>query len=187
MSESLYFVGILPPEEIASEIQEMKYDIRDHYGSSHSLNAPPHITLLSPFRSSKEDLWLLSDVLKEVAENHQPFSLQLKNFDCFKPRVVFVDLISAKALKNLQSDLEQAIRNHDREFAYRYEKRPFHPHITLAFKDLSTDQFEQLWEDFKHRNYEATFSCSSICLLKHQDKKWTVVQEFLLGSFGTQS
>ena len=57
----LYFIALIPPEPLKDQIQDIKLEVTEKFNSSHSLNAPPHITLLSPFRmdEEQEDQFLL--------------------------------------------------------------------------------------------------------------------------------
>ena len=50
MAEGLYFIGILPPEDIKKKITDIKHVVARKFGSKHALNSPPHITLRMPFK-----------------------------------------------------------------------------------------------------------------------------------------
>ena len=40
MSESLYFIAVVPPSKIQDEITQLKNEVADKFGSRHALNAP---------------------------------------------------------------------------------------------------------------------------------------------------
>ena len=90
MSEQLYFIAIVPPEKIQQEITELKKVIANRFGSSHALNAPPHITLHMPFRWKDKKVDKLWHTIHEINDQLKPFEIELKEFDFFEPRVVFV-------------------------------------------------------------------------------------------------
>ena len=46
---SLYFIAIIPPEEIATEITSFKQEMANIYNSKKALRVMPHITLKAPF------------------------------------------------------------------------------------------------------------------------------------------
>ncbi|UJH91222.1 hypothetical protein LZ575_21950 [Antarcticibacterium sp. 1MA-6-2] len=46
----LYFIAILPPEDIRRQIKDFKMEIALKYGAKHALKLPAHITLKSPFK-----------------------------------------------------------------------------------------------------------------------------------------
>ena len=166
-----YFIGIIPPEPIASEIYKIKEDVRDQYKSKGSLNSPTHITLHMPFEWEKEER--LVNTLKKF--EFTPFEIELNNFGCFEPRVIFVDVKKNEALRDMQGKLMSFCKRELNLFNADYGDRAFHPHVTIAFRDLKKPQFNEAWKEFENKEYSATFECSKISLLKHDGKIW---QEF---------
>jgi 2'-5' RNA ligase len=55
---------------------------------------------------------------------------------------------------------------------------PFHPHLTVAFRDLKKPNYQLAWEEFKSKNFQAEFIADKITLLKHTGKVWEIHQEF---------
>lgn len=181
MSSGLHFIALIPPEEIREEVQHMKHYIRDTYNSSHSLNAPPHITMLSPFRLSEGKDEDLVHFVQKLAADLFPFRVKLKDFDVFKPRVLFVNVTGSEPLMKVQSRLEEMAREHPEIFNYNYHKRPFRPHLTLAFKDLSESDFHRAWQEFRDRSYNAEFEVTSLSLLRHDGSIWKEIKTIGLG------
>jgi 2'-5' RNA ligase len=181
MSPELYFLAIIPPVEVQGRVQELKYYIREKYRSSHSLNAPPHITLLSPFRLSEGKESAVEEKLHLWSKESDPFEVSLKDFDVFPPRVLFINVEQSDYLMNLQSDLESKARAHPEIFNYNYDERPFHPHLTLAFKDLTKQNFHKAWDEFSPAKFEASFNVKSLFLLHHNGSVWETKREFSLG------
>jgi 2'-5' RNA ligase len=56
--------------------------------------------------------------------------------------------------------------------------RGFHPHITIAFRDLKKPTFYKAWEEYKSKTFSADFICNSFSLLKHQKDEWMVLTKF---------
>lgn len=179
MAQDLYFIALIPPEPLRGQIQQLKLEVAEKFESSHSLNAPPHITLISPFRVSNEHLSGLQSILEVYAQGHQSFEVHLKDFATFPPRVIFIDVKTSDTLQQFQNKLENMIRAED-AFGYNYTERPFHPHVTLAFKDLSKENFYKAWDEFKDRNMEETFLADHLYLLKHNGEIWEVFSEYSL-------
>lgn len=179
MNQELYFVALIPPEPLREQIQHLKLEVAEKFKSSHSLNAPPHITLISPFRVSEGQLSGLQSILEVYAQGHQPFQVELKDFATFPPRVIFIDVKISEILQQFQQKLENMIRADD-AFGYNYQERPFHPHVTLAFKDLSKENFYKAWDEFKDRDMEETFLADHVYLLKHNGEIWEVFSEYSL-------
>ena len=177
----LYFIALIPPSPLKDEIQELKLEVKAKFNSSHSLNAPPHITLLSPFRLENEQTEKLDKFLQDFTQKITPFEVTLNDFYTFPPRVIFIDVDQSSELIKTQEKLEELARSHSDLFNYNYAERPFHPHVTLAFKDLSKSNFYKAWDEFKDRGFEATFTADALHLLKHTGEKWKVIHTFSLG------
>lgn len=182
---SLYFVALIPPPPLQSEIQGHRLHFKEEYNSSHALKSPPHITLLSPFNghSEKELIAELGLTLKQ----RTPFEVGLKDFSHFGKRVLFLEVIQNDELLNLQEMMEAKARNHPEIFRYNYPKRPYHPHLTIAFKDLTEKNFQRAWEVYKNKSFSASFVVDQVYLLKHDSKQWQVIHSFPLRNDQTHS
>ena len=110
LQDPLYFIAIIPPEPILSEVLAMKEEMANSYASKAALRSPPHITLHMPFRWPDKKSKALSTVLQEVAKDNAPIPVVLKDFGAFPPRVIYVGVEENKKLEELQSDLLKRIR-----------------------------------------------------------------------------
>ncbi|SMO70857.1 2'-5' RNA ligase family protein [Gracilimonas mengyeensis] len=180
-NKPLFFVGVIPDETLQNKIQELKHYVKDTYHSSHSLNAPPHITLLSPFRTDADHTQELHLLLEVFAQAYEPFEVSLDGFATFPPRVIFIDVDKSEPLMTLQEKLEELARSKEELFSYGYKERPYHPHMTLAFKDLTKANFHRAWKEFKDREFDESFKVDKLSLLKHDGERWEVEKEFELG------
>lgn len=163
-----YFIAIVPPEPVAGDIYKLKEYIRDRYNSKGSLNSPTHITLHMPFEWEKEEL--LVNTLKKF--EFKPFNIELKDFDCFEPRVIFVDVVKNTSLEEIQANLMSFCKRELNIFNAEYRARPFHAHVTIAFRDLRKPVFYEAWEEFKAKKYSAIFECHRLSLMKHDGRIW---------------
>lgn len=172
-AEQLYFIGVLPPPAIQQEVIEFKRQAQERFKASHALNSPPHITLLPPFRSSRTDF----SALAEFTHDKKAIEVHLNGFDRFDQKVIFLNIVDGEPLKALQKDLEL--------FAHYYlgvvpDYQPYHPHMTIAFKDLKRPVFPEAFAYFSAQPYERAFSANAITLLKYVGKNWEVVNEWAL-------
>lgn len=174
----LYFVALVPPSPVYEEAQEYRLHFRDTYDSEHALKSPPHITLLSPFRLENEKNNELESLLEQISQSVDPFTVRLRDFSTFPPGVIYIDVEPDEELMNFQEKLEQKARENSDLFNYNYHRRDYHPHLTLAFKDLSKDNFHKAWEEFKDKKYRADFKAESLTLLNHDGRCWQVENEF---------
>ncbi len=118
--------------------------------------------------------------LAGVAARHQPFALSLEDYNCFRPRVIYIDVKSTDgALQNLYLDLKGTW---DKVLQITPDKRPaYRPHMTVAFKDLSRRMFYGAWEQFSGERFHAHWQVTMVALLKHQTAGWVIDSEYPLG------
>lgn len=171
-------MALLPPPSLREEIQKLQLVFRDKYDSSHALKSPPHITLLNPFRLEKSSAEKAMKLLKNISQLTLPFSVKLRDFSTFKPHTIFIDVKKSRPLIELQQKLESTARDHSNIFNYNYRKRSYHPHLSLAFRDLSEPDFERAWQVFRTKKFKADFKTKAFILLKHDGQQWQVDQTF---------
>lgn len=170
-----YFIAIVPSESLLLEIEDIKTRISKKYQSHGALQSPAHITLHMPFSYEKEDK-LISCV--ESFKFNTDFLVELNGFNCFKPRVVFIDVKNNDSLFLLQKNLVQHIKKNLGVFNQSDDLRGFHPHITIAFRDLKKQTFYKIWEDYKNISFSSAFNCYDIAVLKKENLNWKIYKRF---------
>ena len=172
-----YFIAIVPPEPLLSQIQDIKKSIFENHHTKGALRSPGHITLHMPFSWEEEKENILISCLQSFDFKNE-VDVVLENFSCFEPRVVFINVKQDEALLLLQKKLVQHVKTNLQLFNQSDSMRGFHPHITIAFRDLKKPIFYKIWEEFKNKSFEKMFTCHSICLLKHVENRWEIYKEF---------
>jgi 2'-5' RNA ligase len=162
----LYFIAIVAPDHINQQVLEWKNYMLQNFNCKVALKSPAHITLIPPFSMRQEREEELAGILQTVT--FENFPIHLKNFDSFKPRVIFVHVEPSQPLQALRTMVENALTG----FPIKKEDRPFHPHVTIANRDLEKEDFPTAWAYFKNINYEVVFEAKSISLLRHNGAKW---------------
>lgn len=177
-----YFIAFIPPSPVYEDALKLKTYFAEQYNSKAALNSPPHITLHMPFwwKQEKEDR--LIEHLRGFAKNYQPIKLCLDNFSSFPPRVIYINVINNEALDLFQKDLMRFCKVAFNLFNANYQERPYHPHLTLAFRDLKKTSYKEAWEEFGTKEYKAEFIADKLSLLRHDGKRWNVFRDFDLGS-----
>lgn len=178
--EKLYFVAIVPPSPIYEEAFEQKVYFKTKYNSKASLNSPPHITLHMPFKWVEKNEDELVGHLTKFATDNIPVTIKLNGFSSFPPRVIFIKVEITPALEQLQKNLEKYFKRQFNLFNANYKELPFHPHLTLAFRDLKKPNYQRAWDEFVSKNYQASFLADKIVLLKHSGTLWEVFRDFTL-------
>jgi len=170
----MYFIALVAPEAINIPVLKWKHWMQEKYQCEVALRSPAHITLIPPFRMEPglENELLLA--LKEFSPMQDPFDIQLQNFSVFKPLVLFIEVIKNESLAHLKGSLEDHLIRKNK-FPIRKEERPFHPHVTIATRDLHKKAFYEAWEHFKKMEYTAQWKADNISVLKHNIKKWDVL------------
>jgi len=173
----LYFLAILPNAAIQAEVTAFKQYAREHFRSGRALRSPPHITLIPPFRWKKEESNLIDPYARfALAADHPAISIALRDFDVFPPRVIFVHVESNPRLMAFQNELERFTR--EQLGLGREDRFPFHPHMTVAFKDLSRPKYREAWAYFSKQTYRRTFTACALSLLRNGPGGWTEVRRF---------
>jgi 2'-5' RNA ligase len=176
----LYFIAIIPSDPVKGDVQWWKEHFAATYQSKASLNSPAHITLHMPFKLKHRRVSLLVEALSLVGKQTEAFDLVMDGFDAFKPRIVFMKVLAEKRLNQLHENICQVMKRQFNIFNADYRGRPFHPHITLAFRDLKKDNFDLAWTEFQAKTYHEKITVDSFWLLKHDGKKWQPLHFFNL-------
>jgi len=180
MSELLFFIAVMPDEEIQRAVTDFKHYCAEHFEAKHALKSPPHLTLFPPFKWQLNRLDELVNTLEYFAKQKISFTLLLKNFNAFAPRVIFVDVEKSEALQELQQRLESYL-NEKLHLKNDRAHPELNPHITIAHKDLKRDLFAKAWAYFAAQTYERSFVVTHIVLLQHTGGRWEPYRAFPIG------
>jgi len=148
--------------------------MKERFGCEAALRSPAHITLISPCWMKEELEDNLRNSLSEFSGAKNRFVIHLNNFSYFKPKVVFIDVAQSEKLENLQNGLFRFLVS-ENTYPFEKDERPFHPHITIATRDLHKKSFYEAWEFFKGKKYEVEWMAESVSILRHNKKNWDVI------------
>ena len=121
-------------------------------------------------RLGDERIENLRGLLEQFVSAYRVFDLELKNFSAFAPKVIYVDVISNSTLEALKNHLEDALLKE--HYPVKKEERKFHPHVTIANRDLKKEDFPKAWDYFKGIRFSKQFPVQAISLLKHNGQRW---------------
>ena len=173
-----FFVALLPPQEIQDYANEIKQYFAENYNSRGALKSPPHITLQPPFEWQLDEASVLDECLKTFADAHKPVPITLNGFGAFVPRVIYINVYKTPELLTLQKEVMAYIEASLGIVNPSSKSRPFAPHMTVAFRDLTRQNFRSAWPDFQHRQLEFQFIASELTLLIHDGSRWNVRASF---------
>lgn len=179
---SRFFIALVPPQDIQDYTNQIKQYFAEQYASSGAQKSPPHITLQPPFEWADSNVSVLEAALKEFASEQQPVPITLSGFDAFAPRVIYINVVKSQALLTLQANLMAYLASHLGIVDQVSQSRPFAPHMTVAFRDLTKQNFRVAWPEFQQRQLNFEFTAENLTLLLHDGKRWQIKSEF---SFST--
>lgn len=170
----MYFIAIVAPQDINEAVLKWKVFMRDRFGCTVALRSPAHITLIPPFWLDDAAENELKKTIEDFSHSHNVFEIMLKDFSAFKPRVIYIDVLSNAQLQSLHDQLEQYLVAKPL-FSITKDERPLHPHVSIATRDLRKKAFHEAWEIFKDKKYQSSWIATGISLLRHNQKNWDVV------------
>lgn len=173
----MFFVAIIPPEDICQRITSIKNDFRDRFDSRHALRLVPHITLKAPFGVPVAETGTVVDWFRHIPLNPGPFPQALQNFKSFSSRrnpVIFIEPALTPELQFLQQAvLADFMRTFPTISPAQNEFR-FHPHVTVGYRDLDYDNYRRAWKEYREKQFEAVFTVDNFCLMQHDKKQWNI-------------
>lgn len=175
----LCFIAILPPEPLKEQIRELKEEIKNKYGAARALRLPAHITLQPPFKIEEALVPQLHLDLKEFTDSLEPFEVNLAGFGAFPPKVLFIAVPSPEPLRKVHRKLTDLLQKE--HYINEEVPREFHPHITLATRDLKKSDFRTARENLENRTFKAHFKATGIHLFQHNGRSWDINREFKFG------
>ncbi len=176
MPTKKYFIAIILPPPYFEQLEEIKQELFTRFGLKGALRSPSHITLHRPFEWKEEKESLLVESLLKFPQP-ATFELRFENFGWFEPRVIYAAMQAQPRLFDLHHALSQFAKRELRLFNEAEDLRGFHPHVTIAFRDLKKPLFYKLREEFEWRKLSGCFEYSGFSLLK-LEKTWQVLHAF---------
>lgn len=165
----LYFLALVPGDPIQSELTAFKRTAQKKFRSGHALNSPAHITIIPPFFAMAEQMENFLPALQETLEKFPAFNIRIDGFDHFGNHVIFAAVQPDPLLDDFQNRVYERFKTYFPESA---KPNRFHPHLTVAFKDLKPHLFKPAWNYFSQTEYQRHFRPEGLSILFHKDKKW---------------
>lgn len=164
--KNMYYIAILPNDKICNEIRGFKEELEKDYGISWALRSPAHITLFPPFHLEEDSLNAVINRLRGF--NYCNFPIELDSFDKFDAKVIYLKVKDHHHFIKVKDRLEWELS----EFNIKSRTHEFHPHMTIAHKDLDERLFEKLWKRFRGEPYYRKFKDWSIKVFEYSPDGW---------------
>jgi len=173
-----FFIALLPPQQICDYVTGIKQHFADSYASRAALKSPPHITLQPPFEWASEAVPQLEQCLSKFAVSRSRVPITLSGFGAFPPRVIYINVLKTPELLTLQKELMADVEASLGIVHAVSKQRPFAPHMTVAFKDLTKQNFRDAWPEFQQRELHFDFTPAHLTLLMHDGKRWNIHSDY---------
>jgi len=170
--QELFFIAILPPLAISNDIDEIRKQCSAQYQVYSALKPPVHITLIPPFKLEPRQKNRLISSLEHCRHFH-PFVQELRNYDGFPLKVVYINAVKNPGIIALHKMLRENLKIFLKE-----NSSSINPHITIAYRDVTETIFDQIMKVYSKRRFHALFTVDKFTLLKHDGKKWNILKEF---------
>ena len=179
-SPAKYFIAIVPEGNLQTQATDLKNLMKEKFNLKYALKSPAHITLKMPFlwNENKEDV--LGQKLEEYFTSYKAFDLVLKGFDRFGRRVIFINVKENTELTDLQLSLSKFCKR-ELKLVEELSDRAYHPHMTIAFKDVKPKLFDEYWGFIKTQKFKEDYPVNDVALLKKVEGRWEVLRRFGFG------
>lgn len=174
---SEYILILNPHEGLQDKIMRIKRDILEKYDSGLLVNRKPVLRLARFFSYQMTEEKLINH-FKIAAMAMPPFKVILKDYGSFPNHTLFVKADESKvALEMLMKNIKSAKRLMRAPGQAPYFSSEFN--ISLAIK-LTSLQYEEMWEDYRHRQFTGHFIADSMLLLKRREgqKNYQIAARF---------
>ncbi len=170
--KELYFIALIIPEPQIHSIEAIRTSISNQYDCHHALKSPPHITLHMPFRLEAHRQSELTELLSTIPKP-KVFDIQTEDIQCFDQRTIYIDVNDNLEMSNYRYTLQEELFQH---LGIGKEKRTiFHPHITLANRDINPVHFKDIVAFAKNSISPMSFAIREVSTLKHNGKNWEII------------
>lgn len=170
----MYFIAIVLPRLLNEKIMQYKNFMLEKFGCKVGLKSPAHITIVPPFWMEDEKEAALLTAVDSISKDVRPFEVVTDNFSVFKPRTIFVAIVPNERLNEVKILSDNFFKQRP-NYKIKTDNRPFHPHITIATRDLHKKSFYEAWTIFESKVFKEEWMATGLSVLKHNKKNWDVV------------
>jgi 2'-5' RNA ligase len=176
-----YFLAIVPAGPIQDNCTEIKNEIKEKFNVKYALKSPAHVTLKMPFSYNEAKEEKLIESLRKFLTSFEGFPVSFGGVDTFGKRVIFISVKADDRLTKLQSGLKEFCKR-ELNLVDELSDRNFHPHMTIAFKDLKEIHFDEILKLVKKKSLKEDFFVNTVTLLKRIEGRWISVKDIKIGT-----
>jgi 2'-5' RNA ligase len=170
----MYFISLVLPPHLNEKVLMYKNMMLEKYNCKVGLKSPAHITLVPPFWMEEEKEEQLINDISSLSNGLSPFHVVTNNFSAFKPRTIIIAPQPNDDLNIVKKAMDDFFKNNS-FYNIKIDTRAFHPHITIATRDLYKKSFYEIWPWFAEKKFREEWIAEGISILKHNKKNWDVI------------
>jgi 2'-5' RNA ligase len=175
-------LALMPPEELARDIERIRFDFSQKYKAVAALKPPVHITLVPPYKAAANTEAAIVDALEAWAPLQIPFPVTIQNYNTFRNNgVIYLDVAANELLQLFQKDIVTKFRQVMHIPGIKTGKS-YHPHITIGYRDIPPEVFDTAADEYLAKKFFSVFVANSFYLWKHDTKRWQVLHSFTIGN-----
>lgn len=176
-----YFLALVPEGELQERATALKMQLKEEFSIKYALKSPAHITLKMPFtyNEAKEEV-LISALTKFLKEYHE-INMKVGGVGTFGDRVVYLKIEAGEDLFDLQRNLKSFCKK-ELNLVDELSDRNFHPHMTIAFKDLKKGQAPNILKVLEEQPITYDFIARHLFLLKRDNGRWIIKEKIEFGA-----
>ncbi len=174
-----YFVAIVPEGEVQEKATDLKLQLKENFGLKYALKSPAHITLQMPFVWNEAKEHRLISTLEGFFKDQLSVALDLRGIGNFGSRVLYVKVRKQPRLHKLQDELAKFCRR-QLNLVSELSDHAYHPHMTLAIKDLKNRLFDEYYDYLVSIGFKARIMVNEVALLKRENGRWVICHRFTL-------
>jgi|GEM_PF-951451 len=175
--KQLFMLAIEPPADLAARIDAIRQEFAARYRCSAGLRPQVHLTLYPPFRINRIEAEVVAGKLAGWAATQQPFTLSIPGFDCFRRNGVL--FLALRDTERLNMVYQETVRIIDPHVLPQDRNRPFHPHITIAKRDIPKSRLREALDEYLPRHFSETFTVDRLFFWRHNGSSWKTMEELL--------
>lgn len=175
---NLKLIALLLPDSLSDQVKKEQFFIAKTWGPKHALRTPPHITLIPPISVTDAEENSLQELADKISKSVHSFTLHLHGYGSFRPKVIFIHAEDSTDLNELQTLWRKELLTTMPHVLDQYPERPFHPHVTLAHRDMNAVQYKVIQEYYSGKNFFAEIVIKNFYILKHCPDGWEKEKAF---------
>jgi 2'-5' RNA ligase len=155
----------------------LRKEVFKKFGAKSS-KLPAHFTIKAPFEHD-EDISDLENILKEFSSNERKSPLEIRGFDHFGDRVVFMKVLMSKEGKEVHDKLIDTMGKLPYIDFDKKDGKDKVFHITVSSKRIN-HVFTDLWEYVNKLSCNFQSEFNNIGIYKWENNTWILHKEYLL-------